>query len=67
MQTQQHDIEEMLLREGWRVADRQVAPAWWLDEVWVLESTWSPTGTQAFVSFLVDPQAPAQRAKGEYV
>ena len=67
MQTQQRDIEEMLNREGWRVAERHMCPEWWLDEVWVIESTWTPVGSRAFVSFLVDPQAPIERVKGENV
>jgi hypothetical protein len=67
MQTQQRDIEEMLLREGWHIVERQVCPEWWLDEVWVIESAWTPVRTRTFVSFLVDPQAPTQRAKGEDV
>ena len=67
MQTQQREIEEMLIREGWRVAERQICPAWWLDEVWVIESALDPVGRRAFVSFLVDPQAPIQRARGEGV
>jgi hypothetical protein len=67
MQTQQREIEEMLTREGWRIAERQICPEWWLDEVWVIESAGTPEGSRAFVSFLVDPQAPIQRAKGEGV
>lgn len=67
MQTQQRDIEEMLAEEGWRVAERLIDLEWWLDEVWVIESAWTPVGSRAFVSFLVDPQAPFERAKGEAV
>jgi hypothetical protein len=67
MPTQHRQIEEMLERAGWRVAERHVGPEWWLDEVWVLKSVWSPVGTRAFVSFLVHPMVPAPRAKGEGV
>ena len=67
MQTQQREIETIRAEEGWRVVERQRQPEWWLDEVWVLESAWSPTGTRAYVSFLVDPQAPIQRAAGQDV
>ena len=29
--------------------------------LWVLESIWSPVGSRAYASFLVDPQAPVNR------
>jgi hypothetical protein len=67
MQTQQRDIEDMLLRQGWQIVERQAAPERWLDEVWVIESVWTSVGARAFVNFLVDPQAPMPRAKGEAV
>ena len=64
MHTQQREIEAILADEGWIIVERQRQPEWWLDEVWELESAWSPTGTRAYVSFLVDPQAPIQRTEG---
>jgi hypothetical protein len=67
MTRQQQQIDEMLSSEGWRVVERQVKPSWWLDEVWVIESTRSPVGSRAYVSFLVDPQSLSLRDTGAQV
>jgi hypothetical protein len=67
MKTQQRQIEEMLVDEGWLVVDKEQPAEWWLDEVWTLESGWSPIGATAYVGFLVDPQAPIERARGEHI
>jgi hypothetical protein len=40
---------------------------WWADEMWVLESVWSPVGGRAYLTFLVDPQFEGVRKKGEGV
>ena len=57
MTTQQRQIDEMLSSQGWQVVERQVKPSWWLAEVWVLESTHTPVGSRAYLSFLIDPQS----------
>ena len=56
MTTQRRQIDEMLSSQGWQVVERQVKPSWWLAEVWVLESTQTPVGSRAYLSFLIDPQ-----------
>lgn len=40
---------------------------WWADEMWLLASVWSPVGSRAYVTFLVDPQFDGVRKKGEAV
>jgi hypothetical protein len=35
--------------------------------VWLLESAWSPVGSRAYITFLVDPQFDGNRKKGEAV
>ena len=68
MQTQQMQLEEVLAEEGWRIAERESpCSEWWLDEVWILESVWSPAGRRAYVSFIVDPAVVGHRRKGEHV
>ena len=68
MKSQQAQLEALLSAEGWRIADRErPSSEWWLDELWTLESTWTPVGLRIFVSFLVDPQAPSPRSRGEHV
>src|SRR5262245_51027908 len=68
MESQRRQLEEILTDEGWIIVSRDVAPSeWWLDEVWTLESLWTPVGQRVFVSFLVDPQAVGDRVKGQEV
>jgi hypothetical protein len=68
VKTQQRQLEALLTREGWVIVARELSPEeWWLDEVWVLESVWTPAGRRIFVSFLVDPHAVGERPKGEHV
>ena len=53
----QQQLEAALQQQGWRVIDRQRENLdWWADAVWVVESTWSPQGSRAYLTFLVDPQ-----------
>jgi hypothetical protein len=64
----QLQLESALIAGGWQVVDRCTELDWWADEVWTIESTWSPSCVRAFVTFLVDPQANfANRKTGETV
>ncbi|HEY0098828.1 MAG TPA: hypothetical protein VGB76_07730 [Pyrinomonadaceae bacterium] len=68
METQRTELLNQLPKHGWNVVSVEEAYLeWWADEMWLLESVWSPVGSRAYVTFLVDPQAPAARKKGEYV
>ena len=68
MQAQQLQLEDILTGEGWRIVERETPCSdWWLDEVWVIESLWSPVGVRAYVSFIVDPMAPREKRKGKHV
>jgi hypothetical protein len=67
MKTQQHQLEALLPTEGWVLFQREQPSDWWLDQLWTLESSWSPVGLRAYLSFLVDPQASFDRPKGESV
>ena len=66
--TQRDEVAAALLETGWRLAERQLpAEHWWLDELWTLESVWSPQGRRAYLIFLVDPQWDGPRRFGEGV
>jgi hypothetical protein len=68
METQLRQLEAALLEDGWAIVERESSPdEWWLDEVWLLESEWTPRGRRVYLGFLVDPQAPRERTKGEHV
>jgi hypothetical protein len=65
---QQHQVEGLLAGRGWVVVKKEVIDhPWWLDELWTIESSWSPVGQRAFVTFIVEPCAPFQRRRGEHV
>jgi hypothetical protein len=70
MQAQKAELFEQMSEQGWSVAkveDWQLE--WWADEIWLLESTWSPVGSRAYLTFLVDPMVEdwQHRKKGESV
>ena len=68
MLTQRDEILAELNRRGWRATNLE-SPVleWWADEMWLLESEWSPRGRQAYLTFLVDQMSDARRKKGEQV
>lgn len=60
-------LERLLSEHGWEITSRDSDLDWWMDEQWVLTSSWSPIGKSAYISFLVDPMSTNQRKKGEAV
>jgi len=67
MQTQRAEILSQLGEHGWFVVGEESNLEWWADEIWQVESLWSPVGMRAYISFLVDPMADRTRKKGEEV
>jgi hypothetical protein len=68
MTTRQHAIRDRLDEFGWELAAHDDIDAWWADDMWRLRSTWSPQGSEVYLTFLVDPQADIHRRKpGENV
>lgn len=67
MQAQRIELLNQLPEHGWRAAGVEDGLDWWADEMWLLESVWSPVGSRAYVTFLVDPQFDGPRKKGEAV
>jgi hypothetical protein len=67
MQTQRTELLDRLPEHGWRVAEEEENLEWWADEMWLLESVWSPVGSRAYVTLLVDPMVGPNRRKGEAV
>ncbi|HSK73427.1 MAG TPA: hypothetical protein VK892_17145 [Pyrinomonadaceae bacterium] len=57
MEFQKQTIREKLIENGWKIAElEKVELGWWASEMWLLESTWSPVGKMAFVTFLPEPE-----------
>jgi hypothetical protein len=67
MQAQRQELFNQLPEHGWRLANQEEELEWWADEMWRLESLWSPVGSLAYVTFLVDPMSDGERKKGEDV
>ena len=69
MKAQKKGLLDLLAKQGWLVTEVEEGTEWWADEIWLLESSWSPVGGRAFVTFLVDPQVSNSRSrrKGEAV
>jgi hypothetical protein len=69
MKAQRVEIESQLAKHGWNIVDvDDQTLEWWADEIWRLESAWSPAGAQAYITFLVDPQSSTRnRKKGQDV
>jgi hypothetical protein len=75
MITQRNRIFELLPQYGWEVKnveDHLRNPTgldWFIDELWEVESVWSPNGLRIWVTFVVDPQTSKSddRKKGEDV
>jgi hypothetical protein len=67
MRAERADIESQLAKRGWAIVEiEDQGLEWWADEIWRLESVWSPAGARAYVTFLVDPQSSApDRKKGQ--
>jgi hypothetical protein len=54
-ETQKREIQSQIEKNGWKIIDIDEYE-WWENEVWEIESIWSPIGAKAFVVFVVDPQ-----------
>jgi hypothetical protein len=70
MNTQKEELLKMLPSYGWNVFNAESYDLqWWADDIWLLESIWSPTGSLVYLTFLVDPQINniKHRKKGEGV
>jgi hypothetical protein len=70
MTTQQKRLFRELEVHGWRKLEEEAEDRtrdWWADEVWELESIWSPRSCRVYLTFVVDPQWEGPRAKGQGV
>lgn len=68
MITQRTELLKQLPLNGWQVLSVEDSSLeWWADEIWLIESLWSPKGLSLYLTFLVNPMADSQRAKGQEV
>lgn len=69
MNAQRDEILNQLKKHGWEVVPlEEYELEWWADEAWRLVSQWSPVGSIAYLTFIVDPMFyTPQRKKGEGV
>jgi hypothetical protein len=56
MDTRFDQLIAMLSQHGWQVVHRERDDLdWWADEIWTVESEWSPQGFTVYLTLLVDP------------
>lgn len=72
MTTQRDKLLELMPSHGWEVVNVEgelTASGWFVDELWEVDSSWSPVGLKLWVSFVVDPLMPNlhERKKGQGV
>lgn len=74
MFAQRNELINQLPNYGWAVIHIEdhlrewTSDEWFIDELWMIESIWSPQGLRAFVTFVVDPQTDLiARKKGKGV
>jgi hypothetical protein len=67
MIAQRIEILDQLAKHGWDATPLGELE-WWADEMWLLVSNWSPVGSRAYLTFIVNPlfYSP-DRKKGEAV
>jgi hypothetical protein len=63
MTPQQTELLHRLSEAGWGLAGTEGLDQWWADEVWRVQSVWSPQTAQFFLTFLVDPQLDLHRKR----
>ena len=51
-------IREVLAGSGWEVAEARKFAEHWVDEIWLIRSTWSPEDFEVYLTFEIDGQAP---------
>lgn len=57
MEFQKQTILEKITEIGWKVTELEKYKLdWWANEMWLLESVWTPIGKTAFVTFLLEPE-----------
>ena len=68
MDVRHSEMIARLFEHGWRVVSRARDDlVWWADEIWTVESEWSPQGFTVYLSWLVDPQWEGPRPPGQGV
>ncbi len=56
METQAKQLLAFMTEEGWELIEKRVMDVpWWIDELWLLTSSWSPQDAKIWVAFEVDP------------
>jgi len=55
---QRKSIYTSIADAGWKITEVDAPELdWWAAEMWQLESTWSPVGKAAFITFLYEPES----------
>jgi len=63
MTLKQTELLHRLSDAGWELAGIEQLDQWWADQVWRMQSVWSPQSAHFFLTFLVDPQVDLRRKR----
>lgn len=56
MEFQRQTIREKLIENGWKITELERGELdWWANEMWLIESVWSPIGKTAYITFMLEP------------
>lgn len=64
---QQNKLKELFGKYGWELVESQVPVNFWVAEIWLLKSLWSPTDCYVFIEFEVDPMCEERKNKEQHV
>jgi hypothetical protein len=69
MITQRNKLFDLLPQHGWEVINVEdqlrgsTGPDWFIDELWEVESVWTPNGLKVWITFVVDPMSSKLRER----
>lgn len=48
---EQNKLKELFDKYGWELVESQTPNEWWIVEIWLIKSIWSPTDCRVFFEF----------------
>lgn len=64
---QQNKLKNLFSENGWAFVESQIPNNFWVAEIWLLKSIWSPIDLYAFIEFEVDPMCENRKNKEQQV
>jgi len=64
---QQNKLKALFGKYGWNLVESQIPLNFWVAEIWLLKSVWTPTDCYVFIEFEVDPMCEERKNKEQHV